>query len=166
MKKSGSGKRVSARRADNGAGAGRGRGGGRGDPAEPPLPRLAPAGASGWKPSFRGAREGRLGSEILRERHFQGDLEKPLCGAQRRPALHLREGGRRPCPSRPRPRGGSFSGLPRLPLCKFRGRKSPVSTEKSHPRVTLPEWELGLYFVNVPLRTPFSEVLNVRCLLP
>lgn len=57
--------------------------------------RLRQAGASGWKPSVCGAREGRLGPEILRERDFQGDLEKPLCGAERRPALRLREGGKR-----------------------------------------------------------------------
>lgn len=53
-------------------------------------PSLAPgAGASGWKSSVCTAREGRLGPEILRERDFQGDLEKPLCGAERGPALHL-----------------------------------------------------------------------------
>ncbi|XP_029801640.1 uncharacterized protein LOC115297590 [Suricata suricatta] len=55
-------------------------------------------GASGWKPSVRTAREGRLGPEILRERDFQGDLEKPLCGAEGGPAVHLREGGRCPLP--------------------------------------------------------------------
>lgn len=87
----------------------RGGRGGRRDQSEPPLLVSPRAGASGWKPSVCGAREGRLGPEILRERDFQGDLEKPLCGAERRPALRLREGGRRPPlrePSGPCPHGG------------------------------------------------------------
>lgn len=56
------------------------------------------AGASGWKPPVCTAREGRLGPEILRERDFQGDLEEPLRGAERGPALRLRQGGGCPLP--------------------------------------------------------------------
>lgn len=34
------------------------------------LPSLFVLGATGWKPAICAAREGRLGAEILRERHF------------------------------------------------------------------------------------------------
>lgn len=75
-----------------------------------------------------------------------------------------KEVGARPCASRrdPSPRRLVLRLAPPPSLQVQGSQKSCVCREKSPPtpRVREPEWGLGVYLFNVPLRTPFSEVLT------
>lgn len=58
------------------------------------------SGPSGLRSARRpAAREGGLDPEVLRSRDLQGALEEPLRGAERRPPLHLGQGGENESPN-------------------------------------------------------------------
>lgn len=164
MKKSGSGKRVSARRADNGAGAGGG--GGWGEGAETRLSRRSSSRPGQGPPD--GNHQSVAPEKVGWVRKFCGkgifrEIWKNRYVVLKGDQLYVSEkevGALAEAVGTPSPRRRLVLRLPRLHLCKFRGRKSTVSAEKSHPRVREPEWDLGVYLFDVPLRTPFSEVLT------
>lgn len=50
-------------------------------------------GFAGLQPAACSTRQSGMDSQVLWQRPFQGDLEKQICGAERRQAVHLGERG-------------------------------------------------------------------------